>query len=107
MAVTLSACYPMVIHAEQHRLGYQYAWIIRLRTDGLYTFTWGVGSDWTPPPAEERVVYTTHCQHESPFTNTDCTVTLPREQQCIADQFAVMSRGAAHAYFLGSCGWAP
>ena len=103
MASTLSHCYPLMEAAES-RLGYKYGWVVRLRTDGLYTFTWGVGSVWSPPPPSHRVVYTTHCQtSDKHFIDNDCKPSLPwREQGCLSDQFAVMSRAAAEPYFLGT-----
>jgi hypothetical protein len=100
MATTMAACYPMITHAEA-RLRYEYSWVMRLRTDGVYTFTWGAGSSWVAAPPEDRAVYTTHCASREPFKANDCAKDLPHEQECIADQFAVMTRSAAAAYLTG------
>ena len=94
MATTMQACYSMIKDAEL-RLGHRYNWVVRLRSDGLYAFTWHVGSVWTP--TSERVVYTTHCASHEPFVATDCA----SDSTCLADQFAVISRPAARAYLTG------
>lgn len=105
MATTMQACYPMIEHAEE-RLQYQYAWVLRLRTDTLATFTWHHSSVWAHATGRDtsplRVVFTTHCFRGGKYGDSDCTHSLPHaEANCPSDQFAVMSRAAAAAYLTG------
>ena len=103
MTHTLQACLSMIEHAE-HRYPHHYHWVIRLRTDGVYLFTWNPHSSWRQRRSDEPVVFSTHCMAGptmQSFTANDCALQLPLEQPCVSDQFAVLSRGACAAYFNG------
>jgi hypothetical protein len=104
-AYTLSKCLPLVEGHEESTCT-TFSWIIRLRTDGWYNFHWN-GSSWWPPRNPHTVVYVTHCMGSAnilDFQNNKkavtCTDRYPHQSGCASDQFAVISRGVARAYFV-------
>eukprot|EP00966_Prymnesium_polylepis_P176067 4075179-Prymnesium_polylepis.1 len=105
-AYTLSKCLPL-IEAHEESTCTSFSWIIRLRTDGWYNFRWNASS-WLPPRnPSERYVYVTHCMGNANLLEfqynkkaVTCTDRFPSQSGCASDQFAVVSRGAARAYFV-------
>ena len=83
MGNTFTGCHSLITAAEKS-VRQKYEWIIRLRTDGLYLFTWSPHSLWGPRVGGP-VVYTTHCVSGRPpnFKDNDCAGHA--EQPCLSD----------------------
>jgi hypothetical protein len=103
MFVTLRACADQ-LEAAELQLGALYTWVVRLRADSFYDFTWHRDSDWRP--AAVPTVYSTHCLDETIFgewwrnrRTPDNWCQPPYEQPCISDMLGVISRDALNPYF--------
>lgn len=97
-ARTLQQCHTM-IETYEIRHGLRFAYVLRLRTDGLYNFRWTHTSDWSYRP---NLIFTTHCMRSHhDFSNPNHFHCSRSSSECLSDQFAVMSRDVASHYFNG------
>ena len=98
MAHTLRACAEM-IEASEASHGWRYDWILRLRADQAYDFTWHPdSSSWRTRCGSGPTLHTTHCMTGRDFLPTNCV--SAHEALCTNDQFGVLSRAAMNAYFV-------
>ncbi|KAJ1447298.1 hypothetical protein M885DRAFT_543295 [Pelagophyceae sp. CCMP2097] len=95
LAESLARCMAHVAARERAR-GRKYVWVVRLRPDATYGGCLPPYADWPRLAAGARVAWGT-------YLGRDCSRGYPRQAAqrgvCVDDNFAVMSRGAADAYF--------